>query len=135
MKAAKSSPMTTPRSFSARVHLTALLVVAVAFSTCNKVEPTKAIITVVDLDGHPVAGAYVKLYADPTYPLGDPSRLLKEGNTGNDGKVSFDYSEFYKQGQAGFAVLDIFASHDTLEAEGIIKVLEEEVNEEQVVLR
>ena len=31
-------------------------------------------------------------------------------------------------------MLDIFASYDTLAAEGIIKILEEEENEETVVL-
>lgn len=126
--------MTAPRSFSLLTRAFALVAVVLVFTTCNKVKPTKAIITVVDADSHGVAGAYVKLFANPTYPLGDPSRLLKEGTTDAAGTIVFDYSDFYKQGQAGFAVLDIFASFDTLAAEGIIKILEEEENKETVVL-
>ncbi|MBK6776416.1 MAG: hypothetical protein IPG74_11475 [Flavobacteriales bacterium] len=126
--------MTAPRPFSLLAGTIALLAAVFVLNSCNKVEPTKAIITVVDEDSQPVAGAYVKLFANPTYPLGDPSRLLKEGNTDASGIIVFDYSDFYKQGQAGFAVLDIFASYDTLAAEGIIKILEEEENEETVVL-
>jgi hypothetical protein len=126
--------MTAPRSFRLVAGTVALVASVFVLDSCNKVEPTKAIITVVDEDSHPVAGAYVKLFANPTYPLGDPSRLLKEGNTDAAGIIVFDYSDFYKQGQAGFAVLDIFASYDTLAAEGIIKILEEEENEETVVL-
>lgn len=126
--------MTSTRSVRVLTHVLALVATAFLFDSCNKVEPTKAIITVVDEDSHVVAGAYVKLFANPTYPLGDPSRLLKEGNTGSDGRIVFDYSDFYKQGQAGFAVLDIYASYDTLAAEGIIKILEEEETEETVTL-
>lgn len=126
--------MTAPRSFNVLARALALVAVVVVLDACNKVEPTKAIITVVDEDSHAVPGAFVKLYANPTYPLGDPSRLLKEGTTGADGRIVFDYSDFYKQGQAGFAVLDIFASYDTLSAAGIIKILEEEENEETVTL-
>ncbi|MFZ1687918.1 MAG: hypothetical protein WAU70_10880 [Flavobacteriales bacterium] len=126
--------MTTPRSFSVLTRALAMVAVVFVLDACNKVEPTKAIITVVDEASHPVPDAYVKLFANPTYPLGDPSRLLKEGTTGGDGRIVFDYSDFYKQGQAGFAVLDIYASYDTLSAEGIIKILEEEENEETVTL-
>lgn len=133
-KAVKSSPMNPFRSLRALTRASMVVGSILFLAGCNKVEPTKAIITVVMEDNTPVANAYVKLYANPTYPLGDPSRLLKEGTTSSDGKVVFDYSDFYKQGQAGFAVLDIYASFDTLAAEGIIKILEEEDNEETVIL-
>ena len=79
MKAAKSSPMTAPRSFSVLTRAFALVAVVLVFTTCNKVKPTKAIITVVDADSHGVAGAYVKLFANPTYPLG-ASRTYGSGN-------------------------------------------------------
>ena len=77
----------------------------------------------------------MKLYANPTNPLqADFSRLTMEGNTSSDGKVTFDYSEFYKRGQAGFAVLDILAQKDSMSGEGIIRIEEEQTNEETVVI-
>lgn len=113
----------------------ALTTLVAAATGCNKEKDTKAIIHVNDPDGHPVAGAYVKLYANIAYPLGDASRLKREGLTESDGSVEFDYTQQYKQGQAGFAVLDILTYKDTLYAEGIIKILEEETNEETVTMK
>src|SRR5690606_16620047 len=106
-----------------------LLTLGLGLGACNKEKDTKATITVLDTAGAAVAGAYVKLYANPANPLqADFSRLTKEGNTGSDGKVVFDYSEFYKRGQAGFAVLDILATADSLSGEGIIRIEEEQDN-------
>jgi hypothetical protein len=101
---------------------------------CNPEKPTKVIITVKYANGNTVPGAYVKLYANPAYPLGDPTRLNKEASTNGSGRAEFDYSDFYVQGQSGFAVLDILSTKDTLTGRGIIKVLEEETNEETVFL-
>ena len=101
---------------------------------CNKEEPTKVIITVKDADGNLIPAAVVKLYANPAYPLGDPTRLNKETSTNSSGRAEFDYSDFYEQGQSGFAVLDILSTKDTLTGRGIIKILEEETNEETVFL-
>ena len=111
-----------------------LVAVALLFVQCNKEKPTKALITVTDSLGAVVAGAHVKLWANPSFPIGDPTRLDKEAYTNSSGVAEFDYTEEYKQGQAGFAVLDILATSDTLAAEGIIKILEEETNEGKVEL-
>lgn len=110
-----------------------LFTLGAGLGSCNKEKDTKATITVLDTAGAVVAGAYVKLFANPVDPLqADFSRLTKEGTTGSDGKVTFDYSEFYKRGQAGFAVLDILAQKDSLSGEGIIRIEEEQTNEETV---
>ena len=78
----------------------------------------------------------MKLFANPSVPLqADFTRLTKEGTTSSDGKVTFDYSEFYKRGQAGFAVLNILAKRDSLSGEGIIRIEEEQTNEETVVVK
>ncbi len=112
-----------------------LLILGSGLGACNKEKDTKATITVLDTAGAAVGGAYVKLYANPTNPLqADFSRLTMEGTTRGDGKVTFDYSEFYKRGQAGFAVLDILAQKDSMSGEGIIRIEEEQTNEETVVV-
>jgi hypothetical protein len=111
------------------------LALAVGFGGCKKPADTKAVITVLDGNGMPVDSAYVKLYADPVPPLHpDFSRLNMEGYTAASGKVSFDYSSFYKEGQAGFAVLDILAQKDTLTGQGIIRIEEEQTKAETVTL-
>ena len=112
-----------------------LVAVALLLIDCNKEKPTKAMITVVDSTGAVVVGAYVKLFANPSFPIGDPTRLDKEAYTNSSGVAEFDYTDEYKQGQAGFAVLDILATKDTLAGEGIIKILEEEDNAEKVELQ
>ncbi len=115
-------------------NLLVVLATGVLFAACNKEKPTIARITVVDENGTIVPLAYVRLFADPSIPLGDPTRLDMEMYTDSRGVAEFDYSDLYKQGQAGFAVLDILATKDTLAGEGIIKILEEEENEEKVTL-
>lgn len=119
-----------------RVLTNALLVTAVLLgaSACNKEKPTTVIITVKDTNGDVVPDVLVRLYANPAVPLADASRLKMEATTSGGGKAEFDYTDFYEQGQAGFAVLDILAEKDTLSGEGIIKILEEETNEETVIL-
>ena len=79
-------------------------------------------------------GAVVKLFAAPAFPLNDPNRLDKETTTDAGGRAEFDYTDEYKQGQSGFAVLDILATKDTLIGEGLIKILEEETNNETVII-
>ena len=129
----KSNPMT--KITCRRVLTNALMVALLAFgASCNKEKPTTAIITVQDVDGKPVEGVTVRLFANPAVPLADATRLLKETLTSVNGKAEFDYTDFYEQGQAGFAVLDISAIKDTMFAEGIIKILEEETNEQTLVL-
>ena len=115
-------------------RLLTLVVTAALFAACNKEKPTTAIITIQDESGAPIPEAYVKLYANPTLPEGDPSRLTQEKMTDAAGQASFDYTDFYKQGQARFAVMDIVSFKDTMVGQGIIKILEEETNNETVTL-
>lgn len=122
--------------FKALSAVALLFILGAGLSACKKEKATKAVITVLDTAGAVVPGAYVKLYANPVGPImPNFTRLTKEGTTSSDGKVTFDYSEFYKRGQAGFAVLDIMAKKDSLSGAGIIRIEEEQTNEETVVLK
>ena len=132
-KAPKSTAMSRS-TFRVPVMTLALLLCWPLLPSCNKEKPTIARIRIQDQNGSAVPEAYVKLYADPVYPLGDPTRLTQEKLTGNDGWVEFDYTGFYEQGQAGFAVLDIVSFKDSAVGEGIIKIVEEETAEEVVTL-
>lgn len=119
-----------------RVLTNALIIALIApmFAACNKEKPTTAVVIVKHADGTTVPNVHVKLFANPPLPQGDQTRLNKEGFTDDAGRATFDYTDFYEQGQSGFAVLDILCTQDTLMGEGIIKILEEETTEEVVFL-
>ena len=113
-----------------------LLMVLVAVSGCKKDQQTIATITVLNADGETVPGASVRLYAvsSQTPPPPNEPRFDTTQVTNGTGKVSFDFSDYYEEGQAGFAVLDIEASKGSLEGEGIIKIEEMKTNDETVVI-
>jgi hypothetical protein len=52
-----------------------------------------------------------------------------EETTGSDGKASFNFNDYFKRGAAGFAVLDVYATYDTLGGRTIIKIEEEKTND------
>ena len=86
-----------------------------AFSGCNEIEDTVAVV-----------------YVDQTF-IGE-LRFDTTQVTNAAGSVSFNFSEYYKQGQAGFAVLDIEATKGSLTGIGIIKIEEELTNEQTVIM-
>lgn len=116
--------------------LVVLFVAGLVVSSCNKIEETIATITVVNQFGSPVQGANVRLYAVGSVDNDFIGQIRFDTTqvSNGAGKVSFNFSEYYKRGQAGFAVLDIMATKGSLEGRGIIKIKEEETNEASVIL-
>ena len=117
--------------------------IALSTSSCKKEDPTRVTVTVNDTIGKRVANAFVRVYAKPTDSARTASvvRFDETKRTSSNGQVVFDYTEFTKPGQAGFAVLDIHAYqlnptnvNDTL-AMGIGQVrVEEEKNNNKTIL-
>ena len=109
---------------------------AFGFTGCNEIEDTVAVIYVQNSLGAPVQGAEVRLFAvgsvNQTF-IGE-LRFDTTQVTNAAGSVSFNFSEYYKQGQAGFAVLDIEATKGSLTGIGIIKIEEEMTNEQTVIM-
>ncbi|MDG2425843.1 MAG: hypothetical protein P8M07_04565 [Flavobacteriales bacterium] len=122
------------RSIGASIFGFCLL--AMAFTGCVEIEDTVAIIYVQNSLEAPVQGAEVRLYAvgsaDQDF-IGEV-RFDTTQVTNAAGSVSFDFSEFYEQGQAGFAVLDIAVTKGSLTGVGIIKVEEETTSEQTVTI-
>lgn len=110
--------------------------IMLAFSSCEKEKETIATITIKSNNGDIIPGCQVRLYAigSPDVPQISEIRFDTTAFTNGSGKVSFNFSEYYKAGQAGFAVLDIEASKGSLYGTGIIKIEEEETNEELVTV-
>jgi hypothetical protein len=108
---------------------------------CNKISPTTASITVRNESKTPVAKASVILNATPGDNSKKPAyKPLTDINlvSGNDGKVTYDFSSIYKSGQAGAAVIDIYAfkivGTDTLEGVSHVNLLPQKNNEAIVTL-
>jgi hypothetical protein len=123
-------------NYSNRIFAFILVVFAAIVVSCKKDKETIATITVVNFNGQPVPGASVRLYSNPSEVPPPPNQLRFDTTqiTNGTGKVTFDFSEFYKQGQAGFAVLDIEAFKGNLYGQGIIKIEEETTNDETITI-
>jgi hypothetical protein len=110
--------------------------VSIAMLSCRKESPTIAKVRVVDTSGAPFPGAMVRLYPTPTILEHGAIIIDDTLYTDIDGYCTFDYTENYNLGQAGFAVLDIeVKSGDTLYGEGIIKIEDEVTSEETVIIQ
>jgi hypothetical protein len=122
--------------FRAVGSLVLIVVGALGLNGCNEIEDTVAVVYVQNSLGAPVQGANVRLFAvgsvDQTF-IGE-LRFDTTQVTNAAGSVSFNFSEYYKQGQAGFAVLDIEATKGSLTGIGIIKIEEELLNEQTVIM-
>ncbi len=128
--------LTTTKISIATTLFLGFFVIAMSTS-CKKEDPTRVTVTVIDTLGKKVSGAFVRVYAKPTDTTRNAAlvRFDEVKRTGGSGQASFDYTDFTKPGQAGFAVLDIHGYvinpddvNDTL-AQGIGQVrVEEEKN-------
>ena len=108
-----------------------LLAILFISNSCYKPKSTIATITVLnDSNNSPVSGATVRLFYDD--PTGVNTSIINEQNTTSDeGVVNFDFSEYYKDGQAGFAVLDIEVNNVFV---GVIQVEERATTEKTIYL-
>jgi hypothetical protein len=104
--------------------------------SCRREAPTVAVITVVDTSGAVFEGAMVRLYPTPTINP-HPGIIIDDTlYTNTDGQATFDYTDMYNLGQAGFTVLDIeVRSGDSLNGAGIVKVEAEVTSAETVVIQ
>ena len=111
-------------------YVTLLAILFISHS-CYKPKSTIASITVLnDSNNSPVSGATVRLFYDD--PTGVNTSIINEQNTTSDeGVVNFDFSEYYKDGQAGFAVLDIEVNNVFV---GVIQVEERATTEKTIYL-
>ena len=111
-------------------YVTLLAILFISHS-CYKPKSTIASITVLnDSNNSPVSGATVRLFYDDT--TGINTSIINEQNTTSDeGVVNFDFSEYYKDGQAGFAVLDIEVNNVFV---GVIQVEERATTEKTIYL-
>ena len=99
-------------------------------TSCHKEKDTIAIVTVLNSSENPVNGASVRLFYQDSTGL-NTSLIDIQENTLNDGTVTFDFTDSYKEGQAGFAVLDIEVNGSF---KGVIMIEEMKTNKKTVYL-
>jgi hypothetical protein len=117
------------------VLLVSIFTIAV-FSGCKKDPDTIATVIVLNDAGMVVPGATVRLFSNPSENPPPPNELRFDTTavTNGTGKVTFNFTEFYKKGQAGFAVLDIEVTKGNLFGSGIIKIEEKATTEEAITI-
>jgi len=102
---------------------------------CKKIQDTSAEIYVKNAEGNPISGASVRLFGEGSQQQTQTGEIRFDDTKYTDGagKVFFDYTDYYKAGQAGFAVLNVEIVKDRpapqtdLFLESIIKI-EEQTN-------
>jgi hypothetical protein len=115
----------------------AVVLTGMVFSSsgCRKKEDTIAKIYVRDDTGSAVSGAHVRLKGEGTDPNNSSASILdKTATTNGSGEAIFDFNDVYQLGQAGVAVVNIYATKDDLQGEGIIKIEQETTSEETVFI-
>ncbi len=126
-----------------RGRLTGLFAVSFAvfmLISCNKEEDTVAEVKVITQSGAPVAGAQVRIFAQGTVDQTQVGviRFDRTDFTNSSGSVSFDFTDDFKRGQSGFAILNLEITKDfpdsTAFLEGIMKITEEETNQKTFTL-
>ena len=118
-------------------------ILAFTFSSCRKEKDTTATVLIVDSNNSPRAGVYVRVFCpDATCSGGSLNANINRNSvTGADGKVTFDYTEDFQLGQAGFAVLDVAVyltesdmdAYTNTQTTGVIKIEEEIANEQTII--
>ncbi len=111
------------------------LVLGLTTTSCKKEKSTVAKILVLDTSGNPVENAMVHLFPTPT--ITPPNRVVIGDTLYSDekGQATFDYTDKFNLGQSGFAVLNIEILSGAFTGEGIIKIEEEKINEETVIIQ
>lgn len=127
--------MVNKKTFSKLIP--ALGLVMLSLMSCKKENPTLAKIYVKDTDGLSFTNAAVRVYGEPSFDPHPAMIMDRTLYTDAAGEVIFDFSEDFKIGQAGFAVLNIeVSSTDELwYTEGIIKIEEEKINAETLIIQ
>jgi len=111
---------------------TAILIAGLAFTfnSCKKDKPTTVKIIVRDANNALVIGASVVIDANPDTSV-DPgsintNKTYKAQSTDYKGEATFDYSDIYKAGSAGVAILDVEATYGSSSAgqtgTGVVKI-------------
>lgn len=106
--------------------------------SCRKEEDTVAIVNVVNILNEPQPNIIVHMFGESSgNNTGEVQEIAidLEQVTDENGKATFDFTEQYELGQAGFAVLNLEVLVGDTVYESIIKVEPEETVEETIIVQ
>lgn len=116
--------------------LASIVLASTALLGCNKKKDTFAKIYVRNANNTLVSGVKVILYGEASNPSQQGKVNISDTATTNAaGEAIFNLNYMYQAGQAGVAVLNITAKKSQETGSGIIKIVEEENNEETVFIQ
>jgi hypothetical protein len=122
------------KSLSKSLQLLTVGLVIISFSfACKKEKDTVAKIRVLNDQNEVVEDAMVRLWPNPDPVLG-AMIPADTAYTNDEGYAYFDYTNVFNLGQAGFRILDIEVRSDDYYGVGLIKIIEEEITENTVVI-
>ena len=115
-----------------RIFIISSIIICFSFlNSCYKPDQTIAVIRVLDNNTNdPIENISVRLFFDNSNSANTPLYDVVK-NTLNDGTASFDFSEEYKDGQGGFAVLDVEVDGVFM---GVINIVEMTTTEKVIYL-
>ena len=103
-----------------------------SLNSCYKPDQTIAIIRVLDNNtNNPIENISVRLFFDDSNGANIPKYDIVK-NTLSNGTASFDFSDGYKYGQGGFAVLDIEVDGVFM---GVINIVEMTTTEKVIYIQ
>ena len=112
--------------------ISSIIICFSSLNSCYKPDPTIAIIRVLDNNtNNPIENISVRLFFDNSNGANVPLYDVVK-NTLSNGTASFDFSDGYKDGQGGFAVLDIEVDGVFM---GVINIVEMTTTEKVIYLQ
>ena len=116
-----------------RVFIISIIIICFSsLNSCYKPDQTIAIIRVLDNNtNNPIENISVRLFFDNSNGANVPLYDVVK-NTLSNGTASFDFSDGYKDGQGGFAVLDIEVDGVFM---GVINIVEMTTTEKVIYLQ
>lgn len=116
-----------------RIFIISSIIICFSFlNSCYKPDQTIAVIRVLDNNtNNPIENISVRLFFDDSNGANIPKYDIVK-NTLSNGTVSFDFSDGYKDGQGGFAVLDIEVDGVFM---GVINIVEMTTTEKVIYIQ
>ena len=112
--------------------ISSIIICFSSLNSCYKPDQTIAIIRVLDNNtNNPIENISVRLFFDNSNGANVPLYDVVK-NTLSNGTASFDFSDGYKDGQGGFAVLDIEVDGVFM---GVINIVEMTTTEKVIYLQ
>lgn len=117
------------------LSLAIMTIVAITFS-CKKKKDTIGKVTVYNGNNEVVSDCRVVMWgkASPDSQGQGNVVVYDTAYTNESGEATFYFNKIYQLGQSGVAILNIEARKGNLKGEGIIKIVEQEINTQKVFI-